>query len=67
MSRTESAIYEQARILFNLTRQPIPTCVLADFSAYSERWTRRVLVSLEARGIITRRGQRGGWLPVGAR
>lgn len=64
MSQIEYIVLEQVQNLHHLTRQPVRTRVLADFATYSERWVRYALVALESRGLIARRGERGGWLPV---
>lgn len=64
MSYAESVILEEAQKLYRRTRRPARTRILADMVGYSERWTRRMLVELETRGVVQRRGQRGGWLPV---
>ena len=45
------------------TRQPVRTIVLADRVGKSDRALRHVLVRMEQRGLVQRRGQRGGWLP----
>jgi DNA-binding GntR family transcriptional regulator len=42
----------------------VRTQVLADLTGKHDRTVREVLVRLEARGLIERRGQRGGWLPA---
>lgn len=49
--------------LYGLTRQPIKTRVLADIVGYSDRHMRRKLNYLKDKGVLDRKGTRGGWYP----
>ncbi len=64
MSLLERWVYEQVTASWRRTRQPVRTVVLADLAGQHDRAMRRVLTRLEARGVLQRRGQRGGWLPA---
>ena len=64
MSLLERWIYDQVTASWRRTRQPVRTRVLADLAGKHDRTVRHVLVRMEARGLVERRGQRGGWLPV---
>ncbi|HML22109.1 MAG TPA: hypothetical protein PKD09_10685 [Aggregatilinea sp.] len=64
MSLFEQWICNEVTASWRRTRQPVRTRVLADLTGKHDRTVRYVLVRLESRGVIERRGQRGGWMPV---
>ena len=64
MSTFEQWICRQVIESWRRTRQPVRTQVLADRVGKHDRTVRYVLVRLEARGLVVRHGQRGGWLPA---
>lgn len=64
MTTLESIIY---RLIVNLHKQvgrAVRTLQIAVRLGKDDRVIRRVLVRMEAAGLIKRRGKRGGWLPV---
>lgn len=56
-------IIENIMFLYHVTRQPVPTKLLADTVGYSDRQMRRKLNLLEETGILKRVGKRKGWEP----
>jgi predicted transcriptional regulator len=64
VSTFESWLLSQITASWRRTRQPVRTLVLADLVSKHPRTVRYKLADLERRGVVQRRGQRGGWLPV---
>ncbi|WP_119073114.1 hypothetical protein [Aggregatilinea lenta] len=64
MSVFEKWVCHEVTESWRRTRQPVRTRVIADLTGKHDRTVRGVLVRLEARGLVERRGQRGGWLPA---
>ncbi len=64
MSVFEAWVCHEVTESWRRTRQPVRTRVIADLTGKHDRTIRGVLVRLEARGLVERRGQRGGWLPA---
>lgn len=60
----ERALYMRIDQHWRNTRQPVQTKVLADLVNWNEAQMRRVLGRMEEKGLIRRKGERGGWLPA---
>ncbi len=63
MSALERWVLREVRASWCRTREPVRTVVLADRVGKHDRTVRAVLVRLEQREMVRRRGMRGGWLP----
>jgi predicted transcriptional regulator len=66
MSLLERWLLEQIEDTYHRSRSPVRTVVLADMIGKNDRTVRKVLGRLEIRGVVQRRGQRGGWMPNAA-
>lgn len=64
MSKLEQEVFEELKRVYRRHHAPVRTITIAVLVAYSDRWIRRVLRDMEHRGLVERRGQRGGWLPA---
>jgi DNA-binding IclR family transcriptional regulator len=64
---TESALLKRVTDHWRRTREPVNARVLAELAGWDDGQVRRVLRRMEAKGVIARKGQRGGWLPVSGR
>lgn len=64
MTFFEKCIYEKVKQFSRDLMRPVPTSLIADFVGKDPRTIRYSLVNLEKKGLIERRGQRGGWYPV---
>ena len=61
---TESALLKRVTDHWRRTREPVNARVLAELAGWDDGQVRRVLRRMEAKGVIARKGQRGGWLPA---
>lgn len=57
-------IYQKLFDLHSMSRNYVRTSVLAGHVCKNDRSVREVLVWLEVNGYVSRRGQRGGWMPA---
>ncbi len=64
MSATEQFVFKMVNQFYRDTQAAVRTALIADFIGKDPRTVRYILVRLEQREIIARRGQRGGWLPA---
>lgn len=64
MTALESIIYRLIVRLHGQAQRAVKTLQIAVRLGKDDRVIRRVLVRMEAAGLIRRRGKRGGWLPV---
>lgn len=63
----EIALYKRVTDHWRRTRQPVKARVLADLVGWDDGQVRAVLRRMEAKGVVMRQGQRGGWLPARGR
>ncbi len=63
MSLMERWLLEQINETYRRSRTPVRTVILADRLGKNDRTVRKMLSRLENRGVVQRRGQRGGWMP----
>jgi Mn-dependent DtxR family transcriptional regulator len=63
MSTLERWLLLQIKDLYRRSRRPVRTIVLADMLGMHDRTVRKMLARMECRGVVQRRGQRGGWMP----
>jgi predicted transcriptional regulator len=66
MSFIDQLVLRKVNELYRDIQGPVRTQLLADLVGKHDRTMRYVLVRLETRGLVQRRGQRGGWLPARA-
>lgn len=57
-------IWRELKTLYDSTRSPVPTAIVADFAGYSHRHARRKLNKLATIDSVSKAGKRGGWVPV---
>jgi predicted transcriptional regulator len=66
MSRIERLAYDRLNTLYQHQRDYVRTVALVPLlGGKNERTIREWLSRLESAGYVQRRGQRGGWKPVG--
>jgi len=63
----ERAVLKTLRELYQFSRNFIHTRIVADCLDKNDRIIRGVLVRLEQKQAVLRKGQRGGWKPLDAR
>lgn len=64
MSYFEQAVYDCMFDLFSQTRSHVRTQIIAGMLGKNDRVIRMILVRLEKRKIVVRKGERGGWMPA---
>lgn len=57
-------LWNELKSLYEITRSPVPTVIVADFAGYSDRHVRRKLAKLQKTYAVRKAGERGGWVPV---
>lgn len=60
----ETAIFKHVKTLYRHNQAPVRASIIADMIGKGDRDVRRILARLEERGMVARRGQRGGWYPI---
>lgn len=60
----ETAILKHVKTLYRHNQAPVRASIIADMIGKGDRDVRRILARLEERGMVERRGQRGGWSPA---
>lgn len=64
MSLYEQIIYRKLAALHRHSGGAVRTRILADMLGKNDRRIREKLAQMEARGLVARISQRGGWLPM---
>lgn len=64
MDETTIQLWQELKSLYERSRSPVPTVIIADFAGYSERHARRKLSALRDTQAVRKHGRRGGWVPV---
>lgn len=64
MNAYERAVFDCMSRLHSMTRNYVRTSIIAGMLCKDDRIIRSVLVRLETRGIVQRKGLRGGWRPT---
>jgi predicted transcriptional regulator len=64
LTQFEKIVLQMVDQFYRDLQGPVRTLLIADHMSKHDRIVRGILVRLEKRGEVVRKGQRGGWMPA---